>query len=93
VNPDDERRKDTDRSQWNATARGRVGTYLTDYLIAYGTAGVAFTDVANPGPVYGGGLELIGSAFGIRAEVLRYDFSGDGADQTVGRVGMTFRLN
>jgi len=82
----------SDRSRWTASARFRGGIYLTDNLIAYGTVGAGFTDVADPGPVYGGGLELSLSRVAIRAEVLRYDFSGDGADQTVGRVGLTFKL-
>lgn len=82
------------KSNWTASVRGRAGIFLAEPLFAYGTAGIAFSDVGDPGPVFGGGLELaVTQRVMVRAELLRYDFQGGDNDQTVGRLGLGIRLN
>lgn len=85
---------DATKSKWTASLRGLAGFHLSDRVMLFGTAGWAWSDLGDPGPVYGGGL-----AFGLtekatfKVEGLRYDFGGIQKDRDVARAGLSYQLN
>ncbi len=82
------------KSAWSASLRGTVGLYLTDTVMAFGTAGWAWSDLGEPGPVWGGGLALaLTDRVSVRGEALRYEYDGVAAARDVVRGGITYKLN
>lgn len=67
-----------DLADWLVSLRGRGGFYVTDNIMAYGTAGWAIeTDQAENGWIAGLGLQMETGRVVTRIEWLHYDLDTD----------------
>jgi len=84
------------KSDWNASGRLRAGVYpITGVsVMIYVTGGVAWSDRGDGvGGVYGAGIEAdMTKNIALRLELLQYNFDGTAGDQTIGRLGVAFKL-
>ena len=89
--------EDDIRVRWKATARVVAGLFVTDRVMPFLTAGYAWSDVGDPGPVYGGGVVFRVRPYTlVKLEALRHEFDGGPFEKhrdNTARVGISYQLN